>query len=76
MKESEVIEDNQHGLMKSTSCLTNLVSFYGGVIASVHKGRATDAIYLDFSKVFGMVPTTSFSPNWKDTNLMVGPFDG
>jgi len=51
-----VIQDSQHGFIKSRLCLTNLLTCYNGVMALVDKGRATGVISVELCKAFDVVP--------------------
>jgi len=44
MENKDEVIGNQQSFTKGKSCLTNLVTFYDGVTASVNKGRAADII--------------------------------
>ncbi|KAK4818286.1 hypothetical protein QYF61_010428 [Mycteria americana] len=55
VEDNQGIKPSQHGFRKGRSCLTNLISFYDKVTCLADKGKAVDAVYLDFSKAFDMV---------------------
>jgi hypothetical protein len=50
-----MIPEAQHGFVKSRSTVTSLLQFSNFVIGEMEKGRLVDAVYTDFSRVFGRV---------------------
>lgn len=56
MESKEVAGDGQRGFTKGRSCLTYLVAFYDGVVASVDSKTAADNTYLDLYKALDTVP--------------------
>jgi len=55
VEEKKFIRSSQHGFTKGKSCLTNLIAFYAGITGWLDGGRATDFVYLNFSKAFNIV---------------------
>jgi hypothetical protein len=56
MSRNELIEDSQHGFVKSRSCATNLIEFLDYLTDILENGGTADAIFLDFAKAFDKVP--------------------
>jgi Reverse transcriptase (RNA-dependent DNA polymerase)/Endonuclease-reverse transcriptase len=56
MTRNGLIEDSQHGFVKTRSCATNLIEFLDYLTEAAERGEATDAIFLDFAKAFDKVP--------------------
>ena len=52
MHDIQGIGPGQHGLMKGTLRLPNIISFYDRVTGWVDEGKAAEVVYLDFSTVF------------------------
>ena len=53
---SNLIVDNQHGFMKSKSCVTNLTSYSDFITKTFDNKSQTHSIYTDFRRAFDVVP--------------------
>eukprot|EP00061_Rhincodon_typus_P002622 g18031.t1 len=51
-----LISDRQHGFVLGRSYLHNLIELYEEVMRVIDEGKAINAVYMDFSKVFDKVP--------------------
>jgi len=74
MENREVIWDNQNGFTKGMSCLTKLVVFDNSAPASVNKEETSMPSIWTSARPVTWSPITSFSPNWKDVDLLGGTY--
>lgn len=56
MKNKKIIRTSQHGFTKKKSRLIIMINFYYETNGLAHEGRAMGIVFLDFSKVFDIVP--------------------
>ena len=52
----KLINTSQHGFLKGSSCLTNILCFLEEITKWVVDGSQVDVVYLDFQKAFDKVP--------------------
>lgn len=55
MVNKKMVRKSQQRPNKGKSCLNNLFAFQEAATSSVHKGRAANVVYLDFTMVFSTV---------------------
>ncbi|KAF2367990.1 Reverse transcriptase domain [Trinorchestia longiramus] len=56
LNDQNLITDTQHGFREKSSCLTNLLDFFGEFNRIYDCTKAVDLVYLDFQKAFDKVP--------------------
>ncbi|KAF2346398.1 Reverse transcriptase domain [Trinorchestia longiramus] len=56
LNDQNLINDTQHSFREISSCLTNLLDFFGEVNHIYDPTKAVDLVYLDFQKAFDKVP--------------------
>ena len=55
LEANKIINTNQHGFRKRSSCLTQLLSHTSYILKSLSNGVDVDTIYVDYSKAFDKV---------------------
>jgi len=76
VEDKVVAGDSQHGFTRGKCCLTNLMAFCDGIAALVDEERLVKSSTRTGAKHQTLSCTTSISLNWRDMNLMDGPFGG
>ena len=82
LEEHKILTENQHGFRRHRSCETQLLIFVDELLRSMSEGKQIDAVIMDFSNAFDMVPwfhgsvfysnlvvTTSRIRHWIGSNL-------
>ena len=59
LEEHKILTENQHGFRHHRSCETQLLIFVDELLRSMSEGKQIDAVIMDFSKAFDMVPHNS-----------------
>ena len=59
LESNKILIENQNGFRHSRSCETQLLMFVDELLRSMSKGKQIDAVIMDFSKAFDMVPHNS-----------------
>ena len=55
IERNELLCNSQHGFVSGKSCLTQLLNHFDDIYEGLLAGADTDAIYLDYAKVFDKV---------------------
>lgn len=56
LSSNNLLFPNQHGFQRGKSCESQLFEFITDLHTSIHSGNQTDAVFVDFSKAFDLVP--------------------
>ncbi len=56
LESNSILSEEQHGFRQRRSCETQLILFVDELLRNMCDGKQTDAIVMDFSKAFDMVP--------------------
>ena len=57
LEENNLLPEGQHGFRSKRSCLTQLLSYWDGILEQLEEGKGVDAVYTDFAKAFDKCET-------------------